>query len=228
MVMNYGIRMVLMACGIFLALQGRGQALDEIDCKALLVRAEARLNSFEQYQCSLEVKSMTLGAVPETGVFQFSKGRYRLDFHEDESICTGDSMMTWYKAFGQVMVEKWTAKNDLSLAGILRLYENHNAEMLQPDEVGIIPIKLVPKDEKDVFIRKEIRISAADNRVVGYSIFSNGYGNFNYRILDEVISPQADESLFRIDYDKVAKIRSGEIPPVEHPAHEEDHEGHDH
>jgi hypothetical protein len=222
--------------GCFWALWGliglgvSGQTPDETDCKAMLVRAEARMQQFAQYQCSIRVKSTSVGSVPETGVFQYSKGRYHLDFHEDETICTGDSVMTWYKAFGEVLLQKWNPATDLSLAGILRLYEDHNAQWLPDEEDGIATIEWTPYDPQSVFYRKEIRILEHENRIIGYSIYSRGYGSFVYEILDEKTDGEVEESLFQIDHEKIAKIKSGEIAPVEHPPHEDDgdHEGHDH
>lgn len=218
--------------GMILAIRpiANGQVLDETDCKALLVRAEARLNAFAQYQCSIKVKSMAPGAMPETGLFQYSKGRYHLDFHEDETVCTGDSVMSWYKAYGEVTLGKWNPATDLSLAGILRLYESHSAKRMPDEEAGIATIEFTPHDAESVFYRKELRIMETENRIVGYRIYSQGYGNFDYEIIDEQVFDSADDSLFRIDYEKVGKIKRGEIPPLEHPAHDDhnDHEGHDH
>lgn len=191
------------------------QTPDETDCFARLVRAESKFLSLESYACDLKVTSLSKaeqGGHAETGEYFFRKGAYHMDFSEDEIICDGEQMQTWYKAFGDAKIVDYEPAKDITLGGIYRLYASGHTARWEGEEAGREKIVFEATADDAPFFKKEVWIGLESGLIEQYTLWSRNWGSFLYEMTEVRLNGELDDSLFKISPEFVEKVRNGEIP----------------
>lgn len=187
-----------------------------------LAKAEKRFKEIKGYQCDLHVL-MGTGSQPVSGHFFADKGRYHMDFEEDETVCDGKMLMHWYMAFGSAKYEEYDPLNDLSLGGMYAIHRFNHQVTFVADENGMKKYLLQDKNADANFPKKEVWIGNESGLIEKFALESVQYGLFTYTTSNAQEGLKLDERLFTPDLAFYGRVLAGEIPAIEH-----DHAGHDH
>lgn len=203
----------------------------EIDPGAILAKAEKAFAALTNYHATLKVLMPgPKGEREIKGKVWYSGNRHHIDFPGDVMICDGKESMTWYKEFGEVVLEPYDEKKDMSLGGMYKLYKKQHSLEYVGEDKGLHKIKLEQTDQGGVFPSKTLWVNPGNNLIESYELFAENIGTYHYDVEGvQVNQEDLDEALFTIDKDFVEKVRNGEVPPQPHAEEDEDdHDGHEH
>ncbi|MCB9230896.1 MAG: hypothetical protein H6581_04500 [Bacteroidia bacterium] len=197
----------------------------QTDPQKALAQAEEAWKNTSGYHATLEVL-MAGASVPATGQFFADKGRYHMDFDEDETVCDLKYTMHWYKAFASAKYEPYDPVHDLSLGGMYALYKYNHTLKFDLEENGMRKFTLMDQDGSSHFPKKEIWLSNKTNLIEKMVLYSGQFGSYTYTVKDVHEGESLDERLFTPSESFYGRVLAGEVPAQEHD--HAAHEGHDH
>lgn len=190
----------------------------QVDPAALLAKAEETFFGLDNYHCTLLVE-MPAGSATQTlkGLVWFSGNKHHIDFPEDLMICDGKETMTWYKEFGEVLVNPYEEETDMSLGGIYRLHKRPHSIKYIGTKDGLHQIELKESDPEAVFPDKQVFVDEKSHLIEAYHLVSPKMGTYKYQVSGVQTNQNGlPANMFVIDQDFVEKARNGEFKTEEH------------
>lgn len=184
------------------------------DPKSELAKAAEKFSALDSYAAVMRYE---MNGHADTGQVYYQGLRYHFDYPEDQTIFDGNIVLNWNKEFALMSVALPEMGPSYTAGGIYFLHHQSNLRFEWEDGTGQNgQMRITSTDPAAQVKQLDLRIGRESGLIEAYTLHLLNGMRIDFKVLNMALNPALDEHLFEIDWEFVRKVRSGEVPPVEH------------